>query len=198
MPGLLARTVLCLAGALGLALAPAVVTPGMGLEGGHPAHGRAVAGSTGASSPPVAVEIPGRFRAEVVPVAADPGGALELPRSPGTVGWWALGARPGAPEGTVLLAGHVDTREYGLGVFAELRDVPLGTRAVITDAEGHPHSYLITERRSYPKEALPPRLFTDRGPARLALVTCAGTYDRQRHRYTRNLVLLGDALPDGR
>ncbi|UBI40949.1 class F sortase [Streptomyces mobaraensis] len=122
---------------------------------------------------------------------------MELPRPSDTVGWWPLGARPGAREGTVLLAGHVDTLENGPGAFAALRDIPLGTRATLTSADGRSHPYLVTERRSYPKSAVPAGWFTDTGRARLALITCAGEYDRRRHRYADNLVLLADPLPAG-
>ncbi|MER5782587.1 class F sortase [Streptomyces mobaraensis] len=194
MPGRTGRAALCLTGALALALVPGILpsgsVPGTGRPARHQPAPREVY-----TSPPVAVEVPGHLHASVVPVAADADGALELPRPPDTVGWWSLGARPGAREGTVLLAGHVDTREYGLGAFAALRDIPLGTRATLTSADGRSHPYLITGRRSYPKSALPAKWFTDTGHARLALVTCAGEYDRRHHRYTENLALLAEPLP---
>ncbi|MEV5505682.1 class F sortase [Streptomyces orinoci] len=206
MAVLLARGALCLACAFGLALVPGVSSPEEAPGTFHRAHAHGLpreaetasqgGGDVLSPAPPEAVEIRGHFRATVVPVAADADGALELPRSPDTIGWWALGARPGAREGTVLLAGHVDTREYGPGVFAALRDVRPGTQVVITSDDGGTHSYLITEHHSYPKSTLPAGLFTDTGQARLALITCTGTYDRQRHRYTHNLVLIGRPLPD--
>ncbi|MEV4443433.1 class F sortase, partial [Streptomyces sp. NPDC049577] len=133
-----------------------------------------------------------RFRAPVVPVAGRPDGTLEVPAPPDTVGWWALGGRPGAARGTVLLAGHVDSRDRGLGAFAALYDVPLGAHAVVTGADGRRHTYVITARRAYRREALPRGLFSDTGRPRLALVTCTGTYDRARHRYAQNLVLIGE------
>lgn len=192
MAGRLARTLLCLTGALVAALGPGTPVTPDGPAPGRSVPGRAVAED--AASPPVRVEIHRRLRAAVVAVAADGHGALELPRPPGTVGWWALGARPGAARGTVLLAGHVDTREYGLGAFATLRRVPVGAVTVVTGADGHAHRYVVTERHSYAKEALPTDLFSATGPARLALVTCSGAYDRHRHRYAENLVLLGERL----
>ena len=56
------------------------------------------------------------------------------PRSPATassrsrpqvdrVGWWDGSAQVGDPYGSTVLAGHVDSREQGLGVFAALLEV---------------------------------------------------------------------------
>ncbi|WP_049714799.1 class F sortase [Streptomyces caatingaensis] len=191
MAGLPTRVALCLAAAFAVALAPGALAPPGGREAGPPGGGRPSAVRE-AVSPPVRVEIRGRLVAAVVAVAADGHGALELPRPPGTVGWWALGARPGAGRGTVLIAGHLDTREYGPGAFAALRHVPRGAAVLVTGADGRAHRYVVTRRRSYAKEALPADLFSATGPPRLALVTCSGAYDRRRHRYAENLVLLGE------
>ena len=71
-------------------------------------------------SPPTAIRIPALgVRAAVVPVLA-PGGALDVPADPQVIGWWSAGPRPGSAAGTVVLAGHVDTAERGLGAFAAL------------------------------------------------------------------------------
>ncbi|GAA2716634.1 MULTISPECIES: class F sortase [Streptomyces] len=183
---------MCLAGALAVALAAGAPQPAGPPPGLPPAAGRTVLRGEPAPSPPAFVEVRGRFGAPVVPVAADADGALEVPPSPDTVGWWALGARPGAAEGTVLLAGHVDSRDRGLGAFAGLYAVRPGARAVVTGADGHRHAYVIVARRAYRKEQLPRDLFSGAGRARLALVTCAGAYDRARHRYAQNLVLFGE------
>ncbi|MGW0561540.1 class F sortase [Streptomyces sp. NPDC003016] len=154
-------------------------------------RGPAAAGDGAVASPPRGLHGPGRFEAALVPVAAAADGALVLPEEPGTGGWWALGAAPGASRGTVLVAGHLDTRESGPGVFAALHEWELGARVVLTAADGRAHTYRITARRSYRQEALPGDLFDSGGAPRLALVTCAGRYDRATGRYEDNLVLYG-------
>lgn len=150
---------------------------------------------TAAPSPPVRLRAPKGLDAAVVPVAARPDGALALPEHPGTGGWWALGAAVGSSRGTVLIAGHVDTREEGLGPFAALHEIPLGARVEVTAADGRVHAYQVRARRTYAQEHLPEDLFAENGPHRLALVTCAGSYDRTTGRYQRNLVLY--AVPTG-
>lgn len=144
-------------------------------------------------APPVAVTVRGAsgFHAEVGPVAATRGGNLTVPARGDRAGWWALGAAPGDSRGTVLIAGHVDTKE-GLGAFAELHDLDLGRRVEVTGADGRTHHYRITARRTYPHDHLPPDLFSSEGPPRLALLTCAGDYDRATGQYADNLVLYGE------
>ncbi|WP_059009167.1 class F sortase [Streptomyces specialis] len=145
-------------------------------------------------SPPQLLTLPGRSRTPVVPVAAGADGALRLPEAPDELGWWSLGAQPGAPRGTVLIAGHVDTADGGPGAFAALADVPVADRGGVTTADGRRHGYRIPARRVYDGDALPADLFTTTGPARLALVTCAGPYDDRAGRYEQNLVLYGQPV----
>nr|WP_277611396.1 class F sortase [Streptomyces scabichelini] len=124
-------------------------------------------------------------------VAADARGALAVPQSPHRLGWWALGAAAGAPGGTLLLAGHLDTVDEGVGVFESLHEVRPGTRAEVLAADGTRHRYVIVARRMYRQASLPKNLFTSGGTARLALVTCGGRFTPESGRYEENLVLYG-------
>ncbi|MFF8290536.1 class F sortase [Streptomyces sp. NPDC016309] len=165
------------------------------LPGSAAAPPRAAAGREPAYSPPVSLTIPGHLRPTPVdPVTADEDGAMAVPASPHRMGWWALGAPPGAARGTVLLAGHLDSADEGAGPFEALHDVPMDTRAQLTTADGRRHTYRIVARRTHAKEALPKDLFTPRGPARLALVTCTGDFDPDAHAYAGNLVLYAEPV----
>jgi Sortase domain len=140
--------------------------------------------------PPVAFAAPDlHARARVVPVGTDTGGALELPDDPRTLGWWVGGAVPGAVRGTVIVAGHIDTKEGGAGVMAGVIRLPIGARVSLTDAAGAQRMYRVVAVRSYPKRALPARLFTGATTARLVLVTCGGTFDAAAHHYSDNIVV---------
>ncbi|GGR66408.1 class F sortase [Streptomyces roseolus] len=173
-----------------------VVAGGMLLDGSKPPRNEGALPASPAGprtapfSPPVAVRVAGPHpvRAAVSAVAATLEGDLEPPADGGRVGWWALGASPGAARGTVLLVGHVDT-EAGLGAFAALHDTGLGTRVDVTGADGHVHPYRVTARRTYERDELPADLFSPEGPPRLALLTCSGTYDTAAGHYSDTLVL---------
>ncbi|OII66941.1 class F sortase, partial [Streptomyces sp. CC77] len=145
-----------------------------------------------AHAPPVALSVPGHVGTlPVDPVAASRDGALEVPASPSRVGWWALGARPGDPRGTLLLAGHIDSAAEGAGPFEALHALPMGARAHVAAADGTRHTYRIVARRTYRADDLPQDLFTAAGRPRLALVTCAGDFDPEAGAYAENLVLYG-------
>lgn len=172
--------------------------PPAGNAGTVPGAGRTAAvPRPSPAAPPLALSVPGHLTAPVEAVAAGTDGALRLPDSPRRLGWWALGGTPGAARGTVLLAGHVDVRGAGPGVFAALRGVPLGAHAEVITADGVRHRYVITARRTYRREALPGDLFSARGAARLALVTCTGRWRREAGGYEENLVLYGVPVPPG-
>ncbi|MFD0319127.1 class F sortase [Streptomyces flavalbus] len=156
---------------------------------------RAAADRAATTSPPVLVRGPRGLHAPVVPVASRPDGSLDLPRDARTAGWWPLGAGTGAAHGTLLIAGHVDTRQDGLGPFAALHGLPMGSRIAVTGADGTVRAYRVAARRTYRQERLPRDLFASDGTHRLALVTCAAPYDRTEGRYLRNLVLY--ATPAG-
>ncbi|MFD3570208.1 class F sortase [Streptomyces sp. NPDC058667] len=132
---------------------------------------------------------PQGLRADLVPVAAGRDGVLGLPEDVRLGGWWALGAPVGASAGTTLLAGHVDSRRSGLGAFAVLHRLGPGSRVEVRAANGRVYRYVVTSRRLYARTALPADLFSREGPHRLALLTCAGTYDADAGAYDSNVVL---------
>jgi hypothetical protein len=118
---------------------------------------------------------------------------LDLPQSPATVGWWSASAPVGATRGGTVLAGHVDSADTGVGALAALRTAAPGDRIAVTDQFGGSHAYTVSARRTYPKKALPPAVFSVRGPARLVLITCGGPFDDTTKSYRDNIVVY--ALP---
>ncbi|SNQ48700.1 Sortase family enzyme [Frankia canadensis] len=144
---------------------------------------------------PARVSVPASgVDAPVVPELADRAtNTLDLPRDPATVGWWAAGAAPGAPSGTVVIAGHVDY-DGQPGALLPLARVATGSPVIVTSADGRTHDYRVVARVHVAKSALADTgVFRGDGPPRLALITCGGPFDRARHSYRDNLVVL--ALP---
>jgi len=137
---------------------------------------------------PATVSIRG-VDAPVVPVSTAPDGSLTLPEEPTTVGWWSPGALPGSGSGSVVLAGHVDSRVAGLGTFAVLHELGVGERITLRDNDGRDIIYDVVARREYHKAELPPDLFTRTGAARLVLITCGGRFDPAARRYDDNVVV---------
>ena len=154
-----------------------------------PSTGR-VAADRRAGAVPTAVRLPAAdVLAPVVPVGVQPDGLLAVPDPPRTVGWWRDGALPGAPTGTAVLVGHVDSASAGIGAFAALWHAAVGDPVLLTAADGSVLRYQVQARRSYPKQGLPADVFDRAGPPRLVLITCGGVFDAATRHYTDNVVV---------
>ncbi|HEY0127387.1 MAG TPA: class F sortase, partial [Blastococcus sp.] len=142
-------------------------------------------------SAPVALALPTTpDPVPLVPVGVAENGALQLPDRPSVLGWYAAGALPGAPAGTALVAGHVDSAEFGAGPLETLAHLRLGDVVEVADAAGVSRRYAVESRTSYPKADLPPEVFAADGPPRLALVTCGGAFDERTGQYADNVVVI--------
>lgn len=134
--------------------------------------------------------------AQVEPVSVDAKGSLGVPEHPDVLGWWRSGARPGSGRGAVVVAGHVDSARYGLGVFAKLTELDPGDAVEVVTGSGQTSRYVVSGRRLYPKAALPAgEIFDQRGAERLVLITCGGSFDEQLRTYSHNVVVY--AAPAG-
>lgn len=114
---------------------------------------------------------------------------MALPDDPAVLGWYRYGPAPGSGRGSVVLAGHLDSRRYGLGPLVRLRDVQVGDRVEVTHDDGTRRAYRVRSLRRYDRQALPVELFSRTGPERLRIVTCGGAYLPDRGGYQLNLVV---------
>lgn len=126
--------------------------------------------------------------APVSPVAVSSAGVLGVPDDVRTLGWWDHGAGVGAPAGSTVIDGHVDSATAGPGALFRLADTPLGAAVTLSSA-GHLTRYTVQARRSYPKTTLPGDLFVQTGQPRLVIVTCGGTFDTTARHYSDNIVI---------
>jgi LPXTG-site transpeptidase (sortase) family protein len=136
---------------------------------------------------PVALGIPALdvVGAPLVPVGVKPDGEMEIPGAT-EVGWYRHGARPG-DSGTAVLAAHIAYAGVD-GVFRHLEDLRAGDEVVVGFADGTTLRFTVEAVTRYPKSELPDDLFTGRGDAQLALITCGGRFDAANGRYEDNVV----------
>jgi hypothetical protein len=188
------------AGAVWLATPPGVGLPraaGLTPLSGPSAPAYAVQAALPAQAQvPVRLAIPALdIAAGITPVDAA-GGLLEVPGAIREVGWWTAGGIPGAPTGTVVLDGHVDSAVAGLGALWPLRFARPGQLITLGLSDGRAVAYRVIAIRSYPKANLPAGLFSGRiGPATLVLVTCGGSFDRATGHYQDNVVVYAAPTP---
>ncbi|MEV0928615.1 class F sortase [Streptomyces spongiicola] len=142
---------------------------------------------------PTRVEVPSiGVSAPVVARGLDPTGAVEPPpfATPGAVGWFGTGTRPGA-AGAALFVGHVDTRTEP-AVFYGLSAVRPGETVRVTRADGSVAVFTIDDVQVVSRDRFDARKVYGvhrPGRAELRLITCGGTYDKKAGSYTANVVV---------
>jgi Sortase domain len=133
--------------------------------------------------------------APIAPVVADQDGALGVPDDPGVLGWWSDGPVPGAPLGTAVIDGHVDTAASGPGALFRLRTLKPGDEIDVIDGS-RSIVFQVVALREYPKAALAGAgVFNQAVAGRLALITCGGRFDSHMHHYDDNVVAFAVPKP---
>jgi hypothetical protein len=132
---------------------------------------------------------------DVVPVGVARAGQMRLPADPRVLGWYRYGPAPASGSGSAVIAGHVDSREYGIGPLARLGSVRPGDRIEVVLATGRRTAYRVDSIQRFDRQALPEAVFGRTGPERLRLVTCTGPYLPEAGGYQQNLVVT--AVPLG-
>jgi hypothetical protein len=142
---------------------------------------------------PNRIQIPDiNANAPVLNIGELPSRELNIPLNPLTVGWWDGGARPGAPVGSAVIAGHINYAGV-TGAMAHIGYLNPGDKVYVT---GELHDkvkkleFSVTGVRTYRKVALPfAQIFNQKVAGRLVLVTCGGPFDEQTGNYLDNIVV---------
>jgi hypothetical protein len=130
------------------------------------------------------------IQADVRPVGVAADGQMQLPPDPAVLGWYRFGPAPGgADQGSAVLAGHLDSRKYGLGPLVRLRDVGAGDQVDVMLSDRSTLTYRVQTLIRFDQQALPEELFARSGAHRLRIITCGGDYDADAGGYQQNLVV---------
>ncbi|HKC19384.1 MAG TPA: class F sortase [Candidatus Dormibacteraeota bacterium] len=158
---------------------PAATTNPLSTERARAVGWRVVIGRIGVDAP-------------IEPVGREAGGAMASPSSLDTVGWFNQGPKPGA-GGDAVLDGH-----FGLpsapAVFRNLHVLRPGDTIHVSWPDGRGADFRVASMVTVAADAQPRGLFASGGPARLALITCAGTWDQGRRTYTERLIVTADLI----
>jgi len=176
------------------AVKPGVVPPVVAplVPGGTPVREATLAGAQASlPQPPTTLSIGAlSLSMPVDPVGLAADGTMALPGSALTAGWYQNGAVPGATQGNIVIAAHVDDAEVGLGPFSGLRDLKVGEEVRLADATGSEFVYRVTSVEQTDKSQVDPYvLFAGDLESRLALVTCGGTWDANIGHYQDNVIV---------
>lgn len=164
-------------------------------------------GETGARSEPSASPAlepsdPAGLRVPAIDVEADhllplrvrSDGELDVPEEPDSVGWYEAGASPGQ-QGASVISAHVDS-PTGPAVFFRLAELQPGDEITVPRADGVDAVFEVYGVEQYSKDDFPTRKVygSTGGRAELRLVTCGGTFEREEHEYSSNVVVYAELV----
>ncbi len=115
--------------------------------------------------------------ASIVTMGLLPDGTMESPAKPELVAWYGFTTKPGM-GGNAVLSGHLDYRNYGPAVFANIKKLVAGDVIEIVLADGTVIKYEVTALKQYPVELVPMReVLAQTSDDSLTLITCGGAFE---------------------
>ncbi|MEU2515728.1 class F sortase [Streptomyces syringium] len=173
---------------------PTAKAPKKGVAAGRPpAHGLPPAHEPLPGAGPKELIIKNRgLQAPIEGHGLDQAGGVEPPpyERPNAVAWYMDGPQPGSP-GAAVLVGHVDTPQTR-AVFFDLSTLKRGETVKVSRTDGSTAEFTVEDvavvenDRFDAAKVYEPR---EKDRAELRLITCGGTYDREKRTYTANVVV---------
>lgn len=113
---------------------------------------------------------------------------VEVPDLYTTVGWYKNGATPGE-VGPAVVLGHVDSFQ-GPAVFFNLKKLAQGDVIEVEREDGTTAVFEVERVKSYAQKDFPTEdVYGPTDGAVLRLITCTGTFDKGKQKYSHNLVV---------
>lgn len=143
---------------------------------------------------PVEVEMPDGSTAPVQP-APTANGELVIPEDIFRLGWWDGGAYVNDPFGSTVIAGHIDSKEQGIGYFGKLLNTQVDDVITVRGEEGE-LSYRVVSTELIDKDVLATEsaAFDQSTPHRLVLITCSGRWQKELGSYESNFVVTAEPI----
>lgn len=165
--------------------------PGAPAAASSAASGSESAGPILTPSPPTQLSIPAiGVSSDLLQLGLNPDGTVEVPplEKDSRAGWYSDSPTPGQLGPSIIL-GHVDSAQYGPGVFFQLGALRPGDEVSITRADSEVAVFRVDGVASYPKDMFPTlEVYSNTDHAALRLITCGGKFDLITHNYEDNIV----------
>jgi sortase A len=144
---------------------------------------------------PVRLVIPRlKLNAPIVYVGVTAQGAMDVPENVDNAGWYKYGAHPG-DIGSAVIAGHLNGAHGEPGVFMDLGSLRVGDSFTVFNDVGENTTFLISKIKLYNQNEQPDVVFHSTSGTHVNLITCTGSWNRNQKRYSKRLVVFGDAVP---
>ncbi len=126
--------------------------------------------------------------ASMIPLGLRTDGSIEVPTDFAQTGWWVDGPEPGE-TGPAVVLGHVDSRS-GPAVFFDLDQLAAGDAIHVDRLDGSTVTYLVDRTEQHNKNTFPTEsVYGSTAEPVLRLVTCGGSFDRDRRSYDDNVIV---------
>ena len=163
--------------------------------------GIATRGPLLARSIPLSISIPDiGVSSNLLQLGINPDRTVQVPplNRDSQAGWYRYSPTPGQLGPSVIL-GHVDSAEYGPGIFFKLGALRPGNLAAITRSDHTIGVFRIERVVSYPKDHFPTlEVYGNTDHAALRLITCGGKFDFSTHNYQNNIVAYASLISSHR
>ena len=147
--------------------------------------------STGTVAAPVSMAIPSiGVRSDLLRLGVNGDGTVEVPplAPDDQAGWYQRGPAPGA-VGPAVVLGHVDSAEWGPGVFFDLGALRPGDEVTVTRENGSAAVFAVDRVERHRKDDFPTiEVYGNTDDAQLRLITCGGAFDPDARSYEDNVV----------
>jgi hypothetical protein len=137
--------------------------------------------------------------ATVLQLGLNADGTVQVPplSEVGVAGWYRNSPPPGE-DGPTIILGHINSAQYGPGVFLDLGHLRSGDAVNVARGDGAVATFRITRVAEYPKSAFPTQLvYGDTAGPTIRLITCGGTFDPHTGSYKDNIVAFGELTSIG-
>jgi hypothetical protein len=149
------------------------------------------------ASAPTHVEVPAiGVSSDLLDLGQQSDGSVEVPplAADSQAGWYRYSPTPGE-QGPSVLLGHVDSAEYGPGIFYDLGALRPGDEVTVTREDGTAAVFAVDRVVSYPKDEFPTlEVYGNTDHAALRLITCGGAFDASTRNYVDNIVVFASLV----
>ncbi|MDQ6850493.1 MAG: sortase [Actinomycetota bacterium] len=109
----------------------------------------------------------------------------------GDAGWYKYSPLPGEVGPSIIL-GHINSAQYGPGVFVRLGEMRRGDLITIVRADHKTAVFRADQIAEYPKSRFPTRaVYGNTDGAKIRLITCGGKFNSSTRSYLDSIVVYG-------
>ncbi|MET0966365.1 MAG: class F sortase [Nakamurella sp.] len=144
------------------------------------------------ASPPIALSMPAiGINSPMIELGLNPDGSVEVPSlddPDSKPGWYRNSPAPGTLGPSIIL-GHVDSREFGPGVFYDLQKLQPGDTIEVAREDGTVAIFAIDSVQTVQKSDFPTlEVYGNLDHSGLRLITCGGEFDPDARSYESNII----------